>query len=219
MGLKTKLLASAAMMVGLGLAATDVAQAGGVYGTFSGGLNFSDDPAVVHTATENIDVHSETGFVVSVAVGWHLDDIIAQGLRVELEGAYRHNNGNLGSFTEATSGGSSSAVSTDLTTWSVMGNVWYDFNLSSRLRPYIGGGAGWVRNKVVPTFCACRPIENEGFGWQAGAGLNFVVSENSSIGVGYRYMDAGDQGETFGGNSLGEQNHGSVLFQLNYNLN
>jgi opacity protein-like surface antigen len=212
MRLKTVLLASAAMVVGL--ATAEAAQAGSLYGTFSGGLNWSDDIGPTGGPTTNIDLNSETGFVVAVALGWHLDDMITPGLRVELEGAYRHNNAS-GSFTFS----GTSSLGNDLVTWSVMGNVWYDFSLGHSLRPYFGGGIGWASNKVVPELCPCGTVESEGFAWQLGAGLNVAVSEHASIGLGYRYMDSGDEPTMPFGANLGSMTHQSVLFNINYDLN
>jgi opacity protein-like surface antigen len=217
MRLKTVLMASAAVVVGL--AASGVAQAGGAYGTFSGGLNWTDDPPFVSNGTTHIDLAAEDGFIVALALGWHLDDVITPGLRVELEGAYRHNNAN-GSFTALTAGGGtvSSSLGNDLATWSLMANLWYDFDMGHSLRPYFGGGVGWARNKVVPELSANPTIESEGFAWQAGFGINVAVSPAGSVGLGYRYMDAGEGPETVGGESLGDITHSSVVFSLNYNL-
>jgi len=211
MGLKKVLLASAAVVVGLATAGT--AQAGGVYGTLTGGLNWTDGVTATGASTL-IDTEAQTGFVVSVAVGWHLDDVIMSGLRVELEGGYRHNNQDGTGVISATSG-----VTQSTSTWSVMGNVWYEFDMGSRLRPYFGGGVGWARNKFVPKpFSGAPSVEDEGFAWQAGAGINFAVSPNASFGLGYRYMDAGEYGSTPAGNPLSEATHSSVVFAINYDL-
>jgi OOP family OmpA-OmpF porin len=211
MRLKSMLLASAAVAVGLSMA--PAAQAGGFYGTLSGGLNWNDDVKATGPTT-SVNVQSETGFVVSVALGYHLDEMITPGLRVELEGGYRHNNEN-GNYTVS----GSSGVGNDVTTWSFMGNVWYDFNISSRLRPYIGGGIGWAKNKITPEITVAPEVENENFAWQAGGGINFVVSPHASVGVGYRYMDAGDLGTGPGGGDFGSQTHSSFELNINYDLN
>ena len=212
MGLKKVLLASAAMLVGL--AATDTAQAGGVYGTFSGGLNWTDGIKATGPST-TVNTSADTGFVVSVAVGWHLDDIVMKGLRVELEGAYRHNNQPGTGVISSTSG-----VTQTTSTWSVMGNVWYDFDMGGRLRPYFGGGIGWARDKFIPKpFAGAPTVENEGFAWQAGAGLNVMLTPDASVGLGYRYMDTDGYGSTPAGTDLGDATHSSVVFTINYNLN
>jgi opacity protein-like surface antigen len=220
MRLKTVLMASAAVVVGL--AATGVAQADGVYGSFSGGLNWTDDPVngTANGGSTNVTLSAEDGFIVALAVGWHLDEVITPGLRVELEGAYRHNNAN-GSYTAQTASGlnSSSSLGTDLVTWSVMANLWYDFDMGHSLRPYFGGGIGWARNKVVAELTAVPTVEAEGFAWQAGFGLNVAVSPAGSVGLGYRYMDSGEGPSTVGGFYLGDVTHSSVVFSLNYDLN
>jgi opacity protein-like surface antigen len=212
MGLKNVLMASAAIVVGL--ATSDAAQAGGVYGTFTGGLNWTDGVRASGPST-TVETSADMGFVVSVAVGWHLDDVVANGLRVELEGGYRHNH-QPGHATI----NSSSAITQTTSTWSVMGNVWYDFDMGSRLKPYIGGGVGWARNKFIPKpFTTAQTVEDEGFAWQAGGGLNFEVNKDASIGLGYRYMDAGSYGSSLAGADFGDVTHSSVVFTINYNLN
>ena len=212
MRLKSMLLASAAVAVGLVTA--EAAQAGdGLYGTFSGGMNWSKD---VHATgpTTAVSLSSESGFVVNVALGYHLDGMITPGLRVELEGGYRHNDAK-GNYTIS----ATSSASNDLSTWSVMGDVWYDFNIGSSLRPYFGGGVGWARNKVVPKITTAPSVEGEGFAWQAGFGMNVAISPNASVGLGYRYMDAGDEGTGPAGGDFGRMTHQSVEFNINFNLN
>lgn len=212
MGLKKVLLASAAVVVGL--ATADAAQAGGVYGTFSGGLNWTDSVKATGPST-TIDTSAQEGFVVSVAVGWHLDDVVMKGLRVELEGAYRHNHQPGTGVISSTSG-----VTQTTSTWSVMGNVWYDFDMGSSIKPYFGGGIGWARDKFIPKpFTVAPTIENEGFAWQAGAGINVAISPAASIGLGYRYMDTDGIGSTPAGVDLGDLTHSSLEFTINYDLN
>jgi OOP family OmpA-OmpF porin len=220
MGLKAVLLATTAVTLGL---AVDAAQAGGVYGTFTGGLNWADsvDASGPHTS---VHTSASEGFVVNVALGWHLDDMVMQGLRVELEGGYHHNNqpgtAALGIPTTPHGNQSSSGVTQTTSTWSLMANAWYDFDMGGRLKPYFGGGIGWARNKFVPKpFSGAATVEDEGFAWQAGVGLNFEVSKDASVGLGYRYMDAGSLGTALYGADLGDETYSSVVFTINYNLN
>src|SRR6185369_1997302 len=64
------------------------------------GFNAAFSNTVGNTTTSNFtashftDHYSkpENGFMVAVALGYDLSDWVTPGLRVELEGAYRHNN-------------------------------------------------------------------------------------------------------------------------------
>lgn len=233
MRLRSMLLGSCVGAIGLAVAGSAQA-APGLYGSFFGGVNWTKDfrggtgtyRSSSSFSSFNLNEPTETGFVVGVAIGYDLSDVLMKGLRVELEGTYRHNNAvgpiTLTGATTVTSV-STSAVGADAVTWAVMANAWYDIDLGSKLVPYIGGGAGWARNKLVPTFGAIPPAEHEDFAWQAGVGLNYQFSPHGAIGLGYRYMDSGDQGSFtsfFGTNvNVGDVTHQDVLLNFNFSLN
>jgi outer membrane autotransporter protein len=219
------------------LAATGPAEAaGGLYTSIFGGLNWTKDfkghtsfatISSFSTSHFNVNAPTETGFVVGVAIGYDLSDVVTKGLRVELEGSYRHNNVNKGSITLAgttlSSGGTStSATGADAVTWAVMANVWYDFDLG-KFKPYVGGGVGWAHNKLVPEVTPIPTAEHEDFAWQLGAGINYQFTPGASIGLGYRYLDSGQQGsfKSFFGTTVdvGDVTHQDVLLSINFGLN
>jgi opacity protein-like surface antigen len=74
-------------------------------------------------------------------------------------------------------------------TFALMANVWYDLPVEG-FTPYIGGGIGYASNEVEHGLV----MNGTGgdFAWQLGAGVNFPLTEKMSLGVGYRYMDAGE---------------------------
>jgi OOP family OmpA-OmpF porin len=214
MKLSWQLMASTAAVALL--AGVQSAEAGRFYASVSGGLNFQPDPdsALVsggtifggHLSTQ-ISPNSDTGYVISAAVGAHLDDWI-RGLRAEVEGSYRHNKIG-GQFnvagTEHTFPGlasfpvnSTGHLEGSSTSWSVMANAWYDFPVDGKLVPYIGGGIGWAKAKDKLDYIhdtgtnsdAHREADGSGFAWQLGLGVNYEVCDNVSLGVGYRYFRA-----------------------------
>ena len=74
------------------------------------------------------------------------------GLRVEVEVAYRQNQVD-GVFTSNTAGTpQTGVVDYDHTSFSVLANVWYDIPIGSGFTPYIGGGVGWADTNVDGTF-------------------------------------------------------------------
>lgn len=81
----------------------------------------------------------------------------------------------------------------DVSFLTIMANGYYDIDMESDVRPYLMVGAGmasvdmsWVNNP--------RSI----FAWQAGAGLGFKVSDNTTFDLGYRYFRPTDLDSNFG---------------------
>ncbi|MBI1214014.1 MAG: outer membrane beta-barrel protein [Alphaproteobacteria bacterium] len=224
MRLKTTLLASCVGAVGFAMA--DTAEAGGFYGSVTGGYDLPSAKAMNATFSNSTTlggggtstfrfstsaVHfekAENGFMVAVALGYDLSDVGAPGLRVELEGGYRHNNVQGGarayayssSHTAGTFYHSASATATatggHLAVWSVLANAWYEFDTGGSVRPYAGGGIGWAQSKFTidqnygPSLY--RESQGDGFAWQLGGGFNVHLSDRASIGLGYRYFHADD---------------------------
>lgn len=226
------LLLSAASVAVIG-GATQQAQAGPFYVSVFGGVNFlhNNSAATSYTSrrgdattfttfdhTGAISERSRTGFVLGGAFGVHLTSWVP-GLRAELEASYRRNHihGNWHTHITAhqhTSGdtsnpttGSQGTLSGHMSTFAVMANVWYDIDLGSKFKPYIGGGAGWARSHVgfvavnTPALDSSSAFanENSGFAYQLGLGLKYEVMHGTSIGVGYRYFRGPDVGIFFVG--------------------
>ncbi|TNE38017.1 MAG: porin family protein [Alphaproteobacteria bacterium] len=86
-----------------------------------------------------------------------------------------------GPFTKVDSG--------DLTAFSIMANVWYEFCPDQTFHPYIGGGVGFAEVSLD-----VGPIDESynGFAWQAAAGVAFDVSENMSLSVEARFFEVPD---------------------------
>ncbi len=79
----------------------------------------------------------------------------------------------------------------DVRGYSGLGNLWLEpFELGGGIRPYLGGGVGFARNKMSDTGIA-TPWKTR-FAWQAGAGLSFKVHELLILDLGYRYKDLGE---------------------------
>jgi opacity protein-like surface antigen len=200
MQIRTSLLATTAL-VALTLAAPAANAAGsGWYVSLSGGGNWTDDNSFLVTANTSsttfaLATDTDTGWVVTGAVGYSLTGLMP-GLRVEVEAGYRDNQVD-GAFLTFTSGGNTSdsgLVDADLQTFSVLANAWYDFDVGG-FKPYIGGGIGWAETEFEGTYLggvATTPFafEDSGFAWQVGGGINFDISPNVKLGIGYRYFSA-----------------------------
>ncbi len=85
---------------------------------------------------------------------------------------------------------------------SLMANAWYELDTGSNLKPFIRGGVGvaWLdfsadaANTGTLLVDARAAVDEDelGFAWQAGAGVNYEISENNAISLEYRYIDAGN---------------------------
>jgi OmpA-OmpF porin, OOP family len=130
----------AALAAGLSLALPLVAAAQPVSGPYVGGgagINLWD-----HSTTRGFRIRDEDiGFVGLGSLGWGFGN----GLRVEAEGNYRESE-----IDRITGPAGRVGSSGYLRNYGVMGNVLFDFDLSSfgirpdGFMPYVGGGAGYV---------------------------------------------------------------------------
>jgi len=195
------LLASAAV-AGLSLVNAAAANANQWYVSVAGGANWADDSSfslatVPSSSTTFVFANDvDTGFVFTGAVGMHLGQYM-QGLRGEVELGYRENNVR-GAWSTATSTSAYSGIADyQHSTFSVMANVWYDFQVGG-LKPYIGGGVGWARTELDGRFTHSTTVsdalsdEESGFAFQLGAGLNFDIQPGLQGTLGYRYFEGPD---------------------------
>jgi outer membrane protein OmpA-like peptidoglycan-associated protein len=114
-------------------------QPGGFYIGVEGGANWMFNTSFTSTLTvppfgsvsTGSNASFNTGFVAGGSVGY---DFV--GPRVEVEGVYRENTGNL------TVSGFSGSAGINFSQVAIMGNVYYDFLAGSSIVPYIGAGAG-----------------------------------------------------------------------------
>jgi len=251
MRLKSVLLASCVGAVGL--CGASPAEAGGLYGSILGGYDIPSAGKINRAFSTTVGTSTnytfsswsdnfskpENGFMLAVAIGYDLSTAVTPGLKVELEGGYRHNNvkGALFAFYSTLHSGSSlstsasaSATGADFTTWSLMANAWYEFDTGGKLRPFVGGGVGWARTKFNPEVVSgglFRPSEDEGFAWQLGAGINWHLSPHGSIGLGYRYFRTDDLDITINHFNLFsppqhytyDGSHQDITLSITYDLN
>ncbi len=192
------LLASAAV-AGLSLVNAAAASANQWYVSVAGGANWlGDDSFSLATSgptnTFNFFNDPSTGFVFTGAVGMGLGQYM-NGLRGEVELAYRENNVRGTWFSTSTNGSGSGALDYQHSTFSVMANVWYDFQVAG-LNPYIGGGIGWANSEADGTFSSTGSLpldgSESGFAWQLGAGLSLDIQPGLKADLGYRYFQGPD---------------------------
>ncbi|NOT42561.1 MAG: porin family protein [Alphaproteobacteria bacterium] len=245
MRMKRILLASSALAV---LASVSQAQAASdMYVSVFGGGNFLQDHSVVEAGVTNnvtgYEIDPNTGFVLGGAIGTHLTNWV-KGLSVELEASYRRQDIGGNWFRDGdipitpptdTTGGS---IDGNQSTFAIMANIWYEFDIGTKVRPYIGGGAGWARTRyeaafittftdgvvpVTPTFNDSTSADNSGFAWQLGLGFNYEVAQDVDVGLGYRYFVGPNIGNPYFSNFTGNapmdnENH-AVQVNLTIGIN
>ncbi|MGI9413985.1 MAG: outer membrane protein [Hyphomicrobiales bacterium] len=116
---------------------------------------------------------SEWAFALGAGIGYRVNETVR--VDVTFDGAFDYDFGG--------------AFGNNVNAYSVMGNIYIDLPLSPFIQPYIGGGIGWgeVDGGAFNT--------DDGVAAAAMAGLNFDVSSNTAIDVGYKFryigIDAG----------------------------
>jgi len=183
------LLASSAVAA---IAAVGQAQATPFYFSVLGGANWVEDERILTSNSTLGHFDFDTGFIIGGAFGIHMDQWL-RGLSLELEAAYRRNEitGHYTTFSNVTG-----TINGHVSTFSVMANAWYEIDVGSKVRPYLGGGVGWARvhneqfwvsSNAVGTFTTTG--DNAGFAFQLGVGFNYEVMAGVDLGLGYRYFD------------------------------
>jgi opacity protein-like surface antigen len=232
MKLKQVLLASAALAL-----LSYEAQADGLYISVFGGANFQPDqsdsiPFGGEGTGESFTMDPDTGFVIGGVVGTKLTNW-AKGLRVELEAGYRRND--VGGRWTTSSGSTGGFIDANQSTFSIMANAWYDIDIGSKVRPYVGGGVGWARTRgefaFISTFFnltsttystrSTTRYENSGFAWQLGLGFNYEVAPDVDVGIGYRYFVGpriSDSGSLFFVGNTGALDNDNHAVQVNLTI-
>ena len=75
-------------------------------------------------------------------------------------------------------------------------NAYYDINTGTKFTPYVGFGVGVARLKAKElnqpnSHYITGKKDATNFAWQIGAGLNYALTDNWSVDLGYRYLDEG----------------------------
>lgn len=232
---KRLLLASSALATVF--ASAGPAQAGDIYFSFLGGANFQQDRSVFIsdiTTSASSHVDPNTGFVLGAAVGTHLDRWL-RGLRAEIEASYRRNEADGNWFVDTFFSDAGGPLDANVSTFAVLANVWYDIDVGHKWVPYLGGGVGWGRTKFNAVLAdtsgfggtTSLSVENSGFAYQVGGGINYEVQDGVSLGVGYRYFRGPEiKGNVFVGKNgfvtlpvNGENENHSVMINLTINTN
>lgn len=205
--LKKKAVAAKILLAGSAIALSGPAQAGeGWYAGIFGGANWADDQhfrisgygtaggVAVNPPPDGsvlADISYQDGPMGGLVLGY-----AANLLRPELELSYRSNDvdgqrefyyGALG-VTE----GTPTLKSDRFEAYGAMLNLWMEpLGANSRIRPYIGGGAGALQVELHDPAYAEQAIKGDDdlvFAYQAGAGVAFALSSRWEVALDYRWI-------------------------------
>jgi opacity protein-like surface antigen len=148
----------------------------------------SDASCAPGTGTELNDAGNSP--VIQGGIGWRF----SPNFRIDGTLGYR------GFYELDDKDGVPSSYKADITSWALMANAYYDFNLSWG-KPYVGVGLGVAVNEIdkitntvdLPggaTFTLPGGTTTD-MAWSIMAGVTFQLSSTMSLDVGYRYIDLG----------------------------
>ncbi len=96
-------------------------------------------------------------------------------------------------------GGTNADFENNLSTHSVLANLYYDFWTYGKFSPYVGFGLGWARNtsdveqtKLIGGTKETREESTDNFAWALHAGVNYRLGRNWRFECAYRYSYLGD---------------------------
>jgi outer membrane protein OmpA-like peptidoglycan-associated protein/outer membrane protein W len=162
-------------------AAAEQTQTKGLYLSLGGGVNWTQDSDLDGLGrTADFD----TGWLGTLAAGYRYGN----NLRTEIELGYRAND------LDSVSGIGSSTG--DVTAWSGMLNVLYDFPTGTAWRPYLGAGLGAARVNADgnPITAGSDSVDDSdvAFAYQAIAGIGYNFTPNAELFLDYRYFATED---------------------------
>ncbi len=144
----------------------------------------ADGAGVVNNVSIPGSIDYKNGVAGLVAIGYYISD----NVRTEIEGGYRHLNGDTLTFTVDGIKYTVSASDKQVKAFSGMANIYYNFPTDGNLTPYIGVGAGLALEQEQGS---------NAFAYQTMAGLDYKVSSNSTVFAGYRYFGTTEFSNTY----------------------
>jgi OmpA-OmpF porin, OOP family len=175
-------LSALAMILGTNAAKADEP---GLYLGAGAGINFANDLSL----SGGSELDSDLGWAGIGTIGFRFGN----GLRTELEGGYRFNDGDI------------NGISANTRTWNAMANLLYDLETGTFLEPYIGAGLGAVNTEMAND-------SEWAFAYQGIAGMAFEVNDWVEPFIDYRYLGtAGLNADPLGNDLDDEMTNHTIL--------
>ena len=148
------------------------------------GVSFANDVDIKQLGA-TISTDFDTGAMATAAIGHNFEN-----LRIEGEFAYMQNDvSSLKAF------GVGVDASGDVSTASLMANVYYDFDTGSKWKPFIGAGAGYSSVSINSLSAGGFLLADDDtgvFAYQLKAGIGYGFTENLDGTLGYRFFGTAD---------------------------
>jgi len=176
---------------------------GNIYYAFDiiGAVSFIRDHELGGSSNRDaLEVRHEDDLVLgnSLAVGYDWKDH-GFPIRTELEAGIRYRFDLDYRAKSVTNASLISGYTTNLATIFAMTNAYYDFDLESDFRPYVGAGVGWARHRAdterrdFPSNSTVSEIDNtDNFTWSLMGGVIYDWTRNWGLGLEGRFTDLGD---------------------------
>jgi opacity protein-like surface antigen len=129
------------------------------------------------------DLTTDTGFVVGAAYGAVHGNWVLEG-ELSFRGA---------DFDTIEVLSYSFEVDGDVSALSLMANAWYHFPTNGNWGFYAGGGVGFASAEADLGGTSDDSTE---FAWQLGGGVNYRTEQGFAYGLGYRYFNISEVGDT-----------------------
>jgi len=138
------------------------------------------DP-VAGIPAQNFAYDFKTGFGGGLTFGYRFEN----GLRPEL--ALNYSTADVDTFTAVTAGTPSAGADGKVEALRLMSSLWYDLDFG-RYIPYLGGGIGAQRTETqIGNFIDGKDTT---FAFQLGGGVGLLLSDDWTLSLDYRYVDA-----------------------------
>lgn len=141
------------------------------------------DPTFASEGISSLEISYDKGYAIFLALGQDLDTV-----RVEGEFSYKAADMDKGSVTLTNGASGSGSIDGDISSMSLMANVWKDIKVGG-VTPYIGLGVGFAKVEAE--------IEGESdsdtvLAYQLGLGIGVPIAENLNFDISYRYFATSD---------------------------
>ena len=185
----------------------------GLYIKGSAGWNITRDQDYNNAGSAETEL--DDGYALSGAVGYKYHN----GLRAELEIAYRNNDVDSHKSNGATLAGPGGEVDSV----AFMANGYYDIENDTAITPYVGAGIGFAVVDVDGYNNAGTSIVSDDdtvFAYQGIAGVDFEVQDNVALFTEYKYFATSDVDVQAAGGStdMNYDNH-SIMAGVKFDLN
>ncbi len=173
----------AALAIGVGPASANEFY----FNLFAGGGIFqSNDNAFDYAAGGGAGFDDEGGLIFGGAAGMTVFDTF----RAEVEASFTQ----FDDLQSEYSALGSIDLGTSVEALFVLANVWYDFQLSQMINPYVGGGIGFAWTEAMSSNAAAMGPEDTdvGIAFQVGGGVRVPMIENVDLDIAYRFKGVTD---------------------------